>query len=343
MKLLTFLLSLFISTIIIASTEFKEVHTTDTIVQPPNFPSLISGAVNPCIGDTIAYSTDIPVSCQANWYIDGILQNFTTGILEVIWTESGSFMITLDFECDTNIYSTDTLMVDIASLPNIPNPITGETNVCASSTTIYTTEVSEGEQCQWIVDGIIQLSDSSYLSYYWVELGMHNIEVRAINDCGISVAEYLAVEVFELPIVNLGNDTTIIQGQSIELNAGNPGAIYLWSTEETTQSIIVSQSDNYNVTVSNACGYIWDEINVAVIVSVNELAKSTELVTSITGNNISIKARGIVIKKVQIWDIAGRLIINSTPKHYYYLPQKGLYFIVAMAEGGNVFKCRIIK
>lgn len=39
------------------------------------------------------------------------------------------------------------------------------------------------------------------------------------------------------PVVNIGNDTIIEACSSLTLNAGNPGASYLWSSGETTQSV----------------------------------------------------------------------------------------------------------
>lgn len=50
--------------------------------------------------------------------------------------------------------------------------------------------------------------------------------------------------------VNLGNDTIIDEGTSIILDAGNPGAVYLWSTGESTQSINVDTTGEYSVTVT---------------------------------------------------------------------------------------------
>lgn len=41
------------------------------------------------------------------------------------------------------------------------------------------------------------------------------------------------------------------EGTIITLNAGNPGETYLWSTGETTQTIKVSTSGKYSVTVTN--------------------------------------------------------------------------------------------
>ena len=53
------------------------------------------------------------------------------------------------------------------------------------------------------------------------------------------------------PTVNLGQDQTLCNGETTTLNAGNPGYSYFWSTAETTQSIQISNSGTYWVSVNN--------------------------------------------------------------------------------------------
>lgn len=53
------------------------------------------------------------------------------------------------------------------------------------------------------------------------------------------------------PIVDLGPDVTICEGESITLDAGNPGLDYEWSTNETTQTITVNSAGTYTVTVTD--------------------------------------------------------------------------------------------
>ncbi|PQL91553.1 PKD domain-containing protein [Apibacter adventoris] len=53
------------------------------------------------------------------------------------------------------------------------------------------------------------------------------------------------------PSVNLGPDKILCEGASLTLDAGNPGASYLWSTGETTQTINVIKSGSYSVTVTD--------------------------------------------------------------------------------------------
>ncbi|MDH4472517.1 MAG: PKD domain-containing protein [Fluviicola sp.] len=54
------------------------------------------------------------------------------------------------------------------------------------------------------------------------------------------------------PIVDLGVDQFHCAGSTVTLNAQNAGDSYLWNTTETTQTIDVTSSGNYSVTVTNA-------------------------------------------------------------------------------------------
>jgi gliding motility-associated-like protein len=57
-----------------------------------------------------------------------------------------------------------------------------------------------------------------------------------------------------LPVVALGNDTSFCQGDSVILISGQPaGDTYLWNTGSTLDSIHVSASGTYWLTVSNGC------------------------------------------------------------------------------------------
>jgi len=316
-------------------------YLIDTISPPPEFPSDIVGLSEVCVSDSAVYTSDIPLGCEANWYINNTIQSSNTNTLEVLWTDGGDFIITIDFDCDTNTFFGCSLLVVVNELPEEPIPIVGDTDVCLQSSEIYTTNVGEGEYCQWEVDGLIQPADSNVMTYLWQDVGFHNISVSGVNQCGLGIPTYLDVIVNNFPVVNLGNDTTIYEGQSLTLDAGNPGCTHLWSTGETTQTITVTQSGNYEVVVSNACGDVYDYINVDVIVEIKEKAKTNKLFIRASGNNIYINIQNGNIANVKVWDIAGKLVVDSNPKQFYYLPEKGIYLIRVITDIGRVFWAKI--
>ncbi len=63
------------------------------------------------------------------------------------------------------------------------------------------------------------------------------------------------------PTVNLGNDTSVCYNEPVTLNATHPLAeAYLWSSNSTDSSIIVTSSGTYLVAVGNGCGVATDDI-----------------------------------------------------------------------------------
>ncbi|MBU6342123.1 MAG: T9SS type A sorting domain-containing protein, partial [Bacteroidetes bacterium] len=79
--------------------------------------------------------------------------------------------------------------------------------------------------------------------------------VNAISPNGCVASEVVTVVVNPLPTVELGaNGQPICSGNTITLDAGNPGSKYLWSTNATTQTILATAAGTYTVTVTSAAG-----------------------------------------------------------------------------------------
>jgi len=95
--------------------------------------------------------------------------------------------------------------------------------------------------------------------------GIYNITL-AVNE-GLPSQSNICKDIVVVgaPLVNLGNDTSVCQGNSITLNAANPGCSYLWNTSQTTQSINITTSGTYTVSVTNGGGCAaYDTINVLI-------------------------------------------------------------------------------
>jgi large repetitive protein len=95
------------------------------------------------------------------------------------------------------------------------------------------------------------------------QTGTYSVTVVAANGCSGTDNIFVNLE-NTIPVVDLGSDISQCGGQVL-LNAGNPGSTYLWSNSATTQSISVTESGNYFVAVSGACGTIVSEpVNVSI-------------------------------------------------------------------------------
>lgn len=69
-----------------------------------------------------------------------------------------------------------------------------------------------------------------------------------------SAIDSIDVIINQLPTVALGSDTSLCSYQTITLDAGNTGSSFVWNSGQTTQTINVSASGTYSVTVTDASG-----------------------------------------------------------------------------------------
>ena len=81
----------------------------------------------------------------------------------------------------------------------------------------------------------------------------YTLTVTDQNGC-TSAPDNVVITVVQQPVVVLGDDSTLCTGQTIRLDAGNPGANYLWNTGQTTSGINVTAPGTYTVTVSYTAG-----------------------------------------------------------------------------------------
>lgn len=85
--------------------------------------------------------------------------------------------------------------------------------------------------------------------------GTYNIWVSK-SEGGTCNRKIETIEILNLnPVVDLGNDTTICEGESLTLDAGNTGSTYVWSeTNLVTQTLEVDEAGTYIVYVTDTSG-----------------------------------------------------------------------------------------
>ncbi|MBK9421466.1 MAG: gliding motility-associated C-terminal domain-containing protein [Flavobacteriales bacterium] len=88
---------------------------------------------------------------------------------------------------------------------------------------------------------------------YWAEV--------TLNGC--TARDTILVSFNPLPVVNLGSDTTLCQGQTLGLNATVPGGSYVWNNGSTSATRTISTAGIHSVTVTAQGCSNADQINVA--------------------------------------------------------------------------------
>ena len=138
------------------------------------------------------------------------------------------------------------------------------------------------------------------------------------------VAATTNITILPRPELDLGDLVELCEGDVITLDALNPGASYIWSTSETTQTIEVSAAGIYSVEVDNGICVVTD--NVEVVYSVGPAISIGEDVKACKGDTvlISVDVDGLEYK----WN-TGETTQTIQPL------EDGLYIVEANNECGT--------
>lgn len=92
-------------------------------------------------------------------------------------------------------------------------------------------------------------------------LGGYNIQAQVHRFGSVEIVQTtVSITNAILPVVDLGNDSSVCDGVTIELDATNQGATYLWSTGSISPTVIANSTDTYVVSVTNDCGTAIDSV-----------------------------------------------------------------------------------
>jgi hypothetical protein len=236
-------------------------------------------------------------------------------------------------------------LVDTIPAPPGNNiPLTGPSEACVSDTCIYFADVPVACTCQWTLNGVIQPVSDEKFEIVWEQPGLFTVGLNFVCSNGQSgTAGNIEVEVSEEPEVYLGPDTTINQGQSIVLDAGNPGSSYLWSTGDTTQTIEVSQAGIYSVTVTNYCGNDWDDIEVSVITVINEQEQAFDGKMYYNGKILRFEPGTSSVVNLKIIASSGKLLYDGPIIDAFRPERKGLYIVVLTTKKDQVISKLMVQ
>jgi gliding motility-associated-like protein len=102
--------------------------------------------------------------------------------------------------------------------------------------------------------------------------------VKTTNYCG-NFSDTIVATFQPLPTVNLGNDTTICNGEVLNLDITDALATsYNWQNGSTNSTFTVNQTGLYIAEASSSCGTVTDSIDVLIYVSNLNLNLGTDLI-----------------------------------------------------------------
>jgi gliding motility-associated-like protein len=203
------------------------------------------------LGNDTLICSNQPISLSPNpnpsnvsylWNTGAISQTINTNQAGIYWlriTENG-------YGCR---YS-DTINIQFKPLPNYS--LGNDTSLCEKENLILDASVGGATSYLWSTGATTPTISISQSNIYWADVTKDQCVYRDSID----------VLFKPLPIVNLGNDTTICEDQTVVLNAGNPGSQFQWQNNSTIQTFLVNAPGIYWVNVtSNGCS-VKDTINI---------------------------------------------------------------------------------
>lgn len=167
--------------------------------------------------------------------------------------------------------------VSVEHMPKKNLTYTGETEICQGKSTTLKA-LGDFENITWttLADTLTILNIGDSLKVTPQVTTQYRVKVQ---NCNLSIKDTITVKVNPFLKVDLGKDTTICDGSSIDLNAGTFfGTIYSWQDESTSQYLKVNRAGKYSVTVTNHFNNCkaYDEVNISIkTVPKIELGKDT--------------------------------------------------------------------
>ena len=185
---------------------------------------------------------------------DNSTLNVTTGTsVTVSPRQTTTYTVTVSNSCGSMVAQQE---VRVNSLPT--PVITGSNTICNGATNILT--ASGATSYVWS-GGTANGSQTSITTP-----GPYTVTATDNNGCVATASKTVTLSPSSLPNVSItpSGPTTFCKGNYISLRASGGTSTYLWSNGITTNSIQVTTSGTYSVTVSNSCGAVTASQDVTV-------------------------------------------------------------------------------
>jgi len=229
-----------------------------------------SGDSAKCEGESASFfvsaTGDPPLYYQ--WQKDGIdipdATESTFSISPVTTDTAGNYRCIV-----TNSGGADTSSVKVLTVYTLPTVVILGPDTACGSALLDEGVGMPGDIYQWSTGETTQIITVT-------ESGNYSLIV--IDGSGCAGSDDIDVVIYPLPYVELGNDTSILAGSSLLLDAGEGRDSYLWSNDSTTRTILVDSTGTglgaaiYYVTVTEGVCQSADSITVTYVMPFTDIA-----------------------------------------------------------------------
>lgn len=203
-------------------------------------PAINASATSICPGDTVTFTNGSTGDSVRSWYVDNVFIS-NANSFDHVFPNVGSSAVKLVVTGSGGCQDSTIENITVNALPNVD--LGPDVAYCTGSSA--TLDAGPGWASQlWSTGATTQTISVSIP-------GPYSVQVVDANGC--SNGDTINVTETPVPVVDLGGNVVTCPG-TVTLDAGNPGASYQWNTGDTLQSIFVTQSGGYAVTVTAAGG-----------------------------------------------------------------------------------------
>ena len=208
---------------------------TITISYVPNIDVDLGPDQNICLGDQVNLNAFINDPTVTYTWQDGT----TTSTYTI--TQTGTYHVTLDNGvCPVS----DTIEVFVNSTSSVD--LGPDTSICSGESILLDANTS-GASYLWQDGSTGATLIANQSGWYWV-----NVTIGSCSD-----TDSIFITETPTPVIDLGLDQTICDGDSTELNAFYSGATYTWQDGSNNATLWASQPGTYIVTVDlNGCTFV---------------------------------------------------------------------------------------
>jgi hypothetical protein len=267
---------------------------TATINPIPN--PVIVGDLNVCAGEVDNYSTTgVPgnsyiwslVDANGNTAGGNIIRSGQgTPNVSVEWTLPGTnYLQVRETIIATGCFAINRIAVTVNQLPTAVITPSGVTTFCQGGDVTLSAPIGFAGY-QWNTGETSRNIVVNRTGTFWVI-------VTDANGCTGS-SDTIQVNVFptQLPIITQNGPLTFCEGGSVTLSAPDGFSAYVWSTGETTQSIVVTETGSYTVTVADnqGCTGTSTEVDVTVYEKPDPILSVNGSTTMCDGDSVEVLA-----------------------------------------------------
>lgn len=192
-----------------------------------------------CQGETLTLDASAP-NTNYLWQDNSTNPTFTV-------TQPGTYWVQATNNCGS---TSDTINVDFMPVPTIN--LGNDTSLCSGELLVLNASIQNATYL-WSTNSTDSILTINQSGNYWVQ---------ATNNCG-SISDTINVNFIDLPVINLGNDTSLCYGELLVLDVNIPNAAYLWNNSSTDSTLTITEAGSYWVIVTKENCNVSDTINIS--------------------------------------------------------------------------------